>query len=686
MEKKKGFSFLFIQRCYFLLKLIIRNDIIISLLFLLLLGVGIGKQLIINRIGLLPSKFYGVLTQRNQTEFYSILKETPFLVIGVSGINALNIFSSTFLYIKLREFLVRYSSERYFHNRQFYYLWLMNRKNESITIDQKFTQDIDKWSKSFSEIIEKFIVLPGVLIYYTHKSYETNGFIAPIVIYCTFILSTILNQYFINLMAILVEKQEKLEGEWRGHHQLIREESESICLSGATVLVKNQTNNSFRSLINCLYYYSMNQFLLNFLRNMFDYTGGIISYIMIGITLFLTDKWNDIPSEKLPVLISSYSFYIMYLINQFSSLESLSEQSAILAGCTHRIIDLFQYHHNTNNDNNNNNNNNRLRYENNFIRKHDKLIDYWNEHTNNNVTSLTLFKFDVNYQNQLLIGNINMKFVRGRCLIKGPIGCGKTTFVRHLAGFQYPIIGNSIINSSQSFENISNNSISLNKTSFIILPQRPFLNPSTLYQQLFCVNHYHYGNSLNSCNSDSSVCVNLKRFLKHDKFDEEFYRNSLLQRIIERKEKPLPFIFDNEIEEELIRLKLKVENILHHLGLLTTIHSIINDVNSTEVVDWTQVLSPGQQQLLTIARPLLMNPHLLVMDEATNSLSEDEEKIAYRLLNETDIDIILTIGHRNNLHQFHDTHYEIIDKKLVEIISPSSLTHPHYHDNDEDKN
>jgi putative ATP-binding cassette transporter len=70
---------------------------------------------------------------------------------------------------------------------------------------------------------------------------------------------------------------------------------------------------------------------------------------------------------------------------------------------------------------------------------------------------------------------------------------------------------------------------------------------------------------------------------------------------------------------------------------------------------WNQVLSPGEQQRLGIARAILHAPDFLFLDEATASLDEESEAKLYRLLHERlPAATIVSIGHRSTLIAFHD--------------------------------
>ena len=78
------------------------------------------------------------------------------------------------------------------------------------------------------------------------------------------------------------------------------------------------------------------------------------------------------------------------------------------------------------------------------------------------------------------------------------------------------------------------------------------------------------------------------------------------------------------------------------------------------VDDWSQRLSPGEQQRFAFARIFLMKPALLFLDEATSALDERSEAQLYGLLRAASWrPTIVSVGHRSTLRSFHDQVLEI---------------------------
>ena len=69
-------------------------------------------------------------------------------------------------------------------------------------------------------------------------------------------------------------------------------------------------------------------------------------------------------------------------------------------------------------------------------------------------------------------------------------------------------------------------------------------------------------------------------------------------------------------------------------------------------VDWSGVLSLGEQQRLAFARLLLARPRLAVLDESTSALDLATEERLYRALEAAGV-TCLSVGHRPSLLEYH---------------------------------
>jgi vitamin B12/bleomycin/antimicrobial peptide transport system ATP-binding/permease protein len=96
--------------------------------------------------------------------------------------------------------------------------------------------------------------------------------------------------------------------------------------------------------------------------------------------------------------------------------------------------------------------------------------------------------------------------------------------------------------------------------------------------------------------------------------------------------------------------------VLNQVGL----GALINELD--DVHDWSQRLSPGEQQRLAFARIFLTKPALVFLDEVTSALDERSEAELYGLLRTAPWrPTIVSVGHRSTLRNFHDQVLEMAD-------------------------
>jgi putative ATP-binding cassette transporter len=82
--------------------------------------------------------------------------------------------------------------------------------------------------------------------------------------------------------------------------------------------------------------------------------------------------------------------------------------------------------------------------------------------------------------------------------------------------------------------------------------------------------------------------------------------------------------------------------------------------------NWSQRLSPGEQQRLAFVRVLLARPDMLFLDEATSALDAATEESMYELiLNELPEASVISIAHRDVVAKYHQVQWQFIGAKEI---------------------
>ncbi|XP_043702229.1 ABC transporter D family member 2, chloroplastic [Telopea speciosissima] len=242
-----------------------------------------------------------------------------------------------------------------------------------------------------------------------------------------------------------------------------------------------------------------------------------------------------------------------------------------------------------------------------------------------------------------LIRDLSLKVnTKDHLLITGPSGSGKTSLLRAMAGLWSTGIGKITfymkdadspepplspdrtsleVNSALKMDgDLENYSCGKGRDIFF-LPQKPYMVLGTLRQQLLYP----------TWNVDSVPSS------KNTKFTDS-----------------LPFLMQAPNLKDVVKMpKPNVDDLIRVLEdvRLGYILSRFNGLDSTN--EWSSVLSLGEQQRLAFARLLLSKPKLVLLDESTSALDEDNEVHLYEQIEAAGITYI-SIGHRRTLYNYHN--------------------------------
>ncbi|KZL50083.1 ABC transporter ATP-binding protein [Nodularia spumigena CENA596] len=100
-----------------------------------------------------------------------------------------------------------------------------------------------------------------------------------------------------------------------------------------------------------------------------------------------------------------------------------------------------------------------------------------------------------------------------------------------------------------------------------------------------------------------------------------------------------------------------------HLPDLATRHGGLD-----AVIDWSRVLSLGEQQRLAFARLLVIKPKYAILDESTSALDVETEAGLYQKLQTTSITYI-SVGHRNELLNYHQLVLELAEQQKWQLLA-----------------
>ncbi|KAI5105993.1 ATP-binding cassette sub-family D member 4, partial [Silurus meridionalis] len=428
-----------------------------------LLVVALLVQLVVYQVGLIPSQFYGVLSEKNYGNFKELVAFSILLILLNSALKSLEQYISNLLYIGWRKCLTQNLHQDYFSGRVYYTLNVLRKDIDNP--DQRMTQDVERLCKQLSSMASRLVISPFTISYYSYQCFEITGWIGLVSILGFFLVGTVVNKLLIGPIVSTLVEQEKLEGNFRFKHMQIRVNAESAAFYRAEEVEHVRTDHRFQSLLDTQRKLINRELLLYIGINTFDYMGSILSYIIIAIPIF-AGVYDGLTPGEITSLVSKNSFVCIYLINCFTQLIDLSTTVSDVAGYTHRIGELQEVMKDIS----------RKQCDQDRVYAGMSNFDRDGEISSTSsdpAVTLDKLSFTSPVSEELLVKDLSLKVYEGvHLLVVGNTGTGKTSLLRVLNLLWEPYSGFVRMNAC------------FGPRGIMYLPQKPFLTDGTLREQV----------------------------------------------------------------------------------------------------------------------------------------------------------------------------------------------------------
>ncbi|KAM9778653.1 ATP-binding cassette sub-family D member 4 isoform X1 [Syngnathus typhle] len=463
-RSKPKLNWSFVQRFWSILKVLFPSWSSPSvLMFATLLAVTLAEQLIIYQVGILPSRFYNVLADKDNKSFKSLLLTAVLFIVLNSTLKSLEQYIGNLMYVSWRKMLTESLHAAYFRGRVYYTLNVLREDVDNP--DQRLSQDAERLCKQMSTMAARLIASPFTLAYYAYRCFESTGWLGPLSIFAYFVVGSVTNKILMGPIVSTLFEQEKLEGDFRFKHMQIRVNAESAAFYRAGKVEHMRTNRRLQTLLQTQQSLINKELWLYIGVNSFDYLGSFLSYIIVAIPIF-GGLYDGLTPGELSALISRNAFVCIYLINGFTQLIDLSSTLSDVAGYTHRIGELTEVMDDV------------LRQQCDYDPASGESYDFdsdFNVHGGPVDTAFIVdhLSYTSPYSEQLLVEDLSLSVSEGtHLLVVGNTGTGKTSLLRVL---------NRLWEAKSGFVQMTT---CFGPRGTLFLPQRPYLTDGTLREQV----------------------------------------------------------------------------------------------------------------------------------------------------------------------------------------------------------
>lgn len=569
-QEKQRLNLLLLKRLFALLKISLNKDFYGYWLLTILTLLCGGNLIVGSEVGDVIGEFYMIIVNKDTPAFYSLVWRAFLIVVGSAMIETSIKGCIECISYRWRKHLVHALQNQYVREKVYYQMLNFDKRIDNP--DQRITQDVEKFTSKLLEILRDVIEAPMVIIYYAVLCLSTISWYSPLIVLAFWLFAFTLNRFLMGPNIALIFRQEKLEGDFRYRHLVLRSLSESIAFYSSENQELGHMNSVFSRLMKNRLQLIKWTFFMNTAVNIFAYSSSILNYIVVAIPVLHGN--HDYTTPK---YVSVASFRLLMLINGFTRLNNISKNFADFSGYTSRLGQM-------------------LDVMNNLKEAHFKTETGQREYAQD----VEFVKVTIKTPNgRRLIKDLSFHVPQGESLvIRGKSGSGKTSILRTLGDvwcFYSGLIKNP------------------HHKDIIYLPQVSYLPFGDIFQQ---------------------VCY-------------PFIYDHIRQSAIAPKNPKYEGVVPNPLNWEILR------NILMHLDL-----EYLLDVRegrfeqSLSNQEWTETLSPGEKQRLSLARVLYHRPRYAIMDESTSSIGLKTEAKFYKKCHEYGITCI-SVGHKRSLLKYH---------------------------------
>lgn len=151
--------------------------------------------------------------------------------------------------------------------------------------DQRLTHDAKQLCWMLAQIVDRFMLSPSLVLFYSRDVYLRNGPRALLIIYTFFLLGTVLQVWVVSQLAQHKKRLDRHEGDYRRNHTEACHGAELIVLADKSTSFAAATRRTFVKVDRRMRVVLQWQLFADLVGNSIAYLGGVLNYFVLYWTL-----------------------------------------------------------------------------------------------------------------------------------------------------------------------------------------------------------------------------------------------------------------------------------------------------------------------------------------------------------------------------------------------------------------
>eukprot|EP00771_Trimastix_marina_P004105 gnl/Trimastix_PCT/841.p1 GENE.gnl/Trimastix_PCT/841~~gnl/Trimastix_PCT/841.p1 ORF type:complete len:674 (+),score=152.83 gnl/Trimastix_PCT/841:97-2118(+) len=223
-------------------------------------------------------------------------------------------------------------------------LYKMNHLDTRIpNPDQRIVSDANQLSILWAEVYSKTLEAPIQIVYYWGWTWQLLGWPAPFLILGFYVVIFIVTQFAMKTMMKSVFKQEKLEGDFRYAHVRLRTLAESVTLHQGADRERGHVQSLFGRVTKNRFVIILKGLVLEAISMVASFNSKIVAYGILGYYVFSTKHFEHAATPgKMVQMISDAIYAASTLANGFANILKMVARYSQFAGYVSRLGDFTQ--------------------------------------------------------------------------------------------------------------------------------------------------------------------------------------------------------------------------------------------------------------------------------------------------------------------------------------------------------